>query len=109
MYAGLVEARARSAASGARLMRDAHPPHLFAIIFSIEDVPFLAALENLFFLGTDLLTNLRVHLLFLFEQAQQEIYHVLADRSAVLDELNVIHRDENIGNNVGQADCFFPA
>jgi len=98
----------RSAACG-RLMRDAHPTHLFGVILAIEYVPFLTALENLLLLRADFLADLGVHLLLFFEQAQQDFHHILSDGGAIFDEFDILPGNQDVGNDVGQADGFFPA
>ncbi len=50
-------------------MGNSHPAHFFGVIFAVQNVPLLAAFEDLLLLGTDLLPNLRVDLLFFLEQA----------------------------------------
>jgi hypothetical protein len=90
-------------------MYNAHPAHLFPVIFTIEEFPLLAALKNLLLLRTDFLADLRVHLLFFFEQAYQDVHYILANGGAVLDELNVLPGDEDVSNDVGQANGLFPA
>ena len=90
-------------------MRDTHPAHLLPVIFTIEEFPLLTALENLFLLRANFLTDLRVHLLFFFEQTNQDFHHILANGCAILDEFDVLAGNQDVGNDVGQPYRFFAA
>ena len=88
---------------------DAESLQPLSVISAVEDIPFLASLEDFLFLRTDLRADLRVHLFFQFQQRRDYVHDFLADRVAVLDKVHFGTGHEKIDDSVGQSNRLFAA
>ena len=76
---------------------------------AVKQVPFLAAFEDFFLLRGDLLADLEVYQLLLFQKLLKNVHNLLADRVPIFDELNVVAIYQNFGDGVRKLDDLTPA
>src|SRR5277367_512967 len=103
---------------GSRLMRGlaamffgsrghTHAAKFLGIILAKEQIPLFAAFENLFFLRGNALAGLELGFFFFAQRGGKDLDDLTADGVAVVDEIDVIAGDQDVGQLVGDADNLF--
>ena len=86
-----------------------HAAKFFGIIFAKQQIPLFAAFENFFFLRGDALAGFELGFLFFAQRGGENLNDLTPDGVAVVDEIDVVAGDQDIGQLVGDADNFFAA
>ena len=86
---------------------DAHAAKLILVIFLVQDVPLLAALEDFLFLRSDSLADFQFDLLFFFQRGSQNLHHLLANGIAVVDEFHFCAFNKHVRDLVREPYDFF--
>ncbi len=86
-----------------------HAAKFLGIIFAKEQIPLFAAFENFFFLRGDALAGFELGFFFFAQCGGNDLNDLTTNGIAVVDEIDVVAGDQDIGQLVGDADNFFAA
>lgn len=92
-----------------RRRSNAHAAEFVAIVLLEEHIPLFAALEDFFLLRRNLLADFQLHFLFILQRSRQDQHDLLPDRVPVINEFDVVARNQHFGDLVGQSHDLFPA
>src|SRR4029077_5428040 len=74
--------------------------HFLVVVLAVQNVPFLAALEDGSLLILDFMPRRLIDLLFPVQHVFQNLAHFQPDRIPVLDKIQIIHLRQSVGDHV---------